>query len=154
MKKFLLAAVVVIGLGVYSFVFHRGSDTPVVAPKTTAKTSSGSSSSTSTSSSSSGSTATTAAYKDGTYTGSEANAFYGTIQVQATISGGKLTDVQFLQYPNDRPNSVSVNQQAMPLLKQEAIAAQSAQVDAVTGATDTSQAFVQSLGSALSQAKA
>lgn len=92
-------------------------------------------------------------YKDGTYTGSVADAFYGNIQVQATIQNGKITDVQFLQYPNDRGTSIEINTQAMPYLKQEAIAAQSANVDIVSGATQSSLAFQQSLGSALSQAK-
>lgn len=95
-----------------------------------------------------------AQYKDGTYTGDVADAYYGNIQVQVTVSGGKITDVQFLQYPNDRGTSIQINSQAMPYLKQEAIQAQSAQVDGVSGATDTSQAFIQSLGSALNQAKA
>ncbi len=94
----------------------------------------------------------TGKYKNGTYTGSVADAFYGNIQVQVTISGGNITDVQFLQYPSDRSTSIYINSQAMPLLKQEAIAAQSAQVSGVSGATATSQAFIQSLGSALQQA--
>jgi uncharacterized protein with FMN-binding domain len=96
--------------------------------------------------------ARTGKYKDGTYTGSVADAFYGNVQVQAVVSGGKITDVIFLQYPNDRRTSIEINSQAMPLLKQEAIAVQSAQVDGVSGATATSGAFIQSLGSALSQA--
>lgn len=92
-------------------------------------------------------------YKDGTYTGSAADAFYGNIQVQAVITGGKITDVVFLQYPNDRGTSIEINSQAMPYLKQEAIAAQNANVDIISGATDSSMAFRQSLGSALAQAK-
>jgi uncharacterized protein with FMN-binding domain len=92
-------------------------------------------------------------YKDGLYVGDVADAFYGNIQVQAIIQNGKITDVQFLQYPNDRGESIMINTQAMPYLKQEAIAAQSAQVDIVSGATDSSQAFIQSLGSALAKAK-
>ena len=92
-------------------------------------------------------------YRDGTYKGSVADAFYGTIQVQAVIKGGRITDVKFLQYPNDQPNSVAINQQAMPYLRQEAIKAQDSQVDGVSGATDTSQAFVQSLSVALRQAR-
>lgn len=91
-------------------------------------------------------------YKDGTYTGIVADAFYGNVQVQVTISGGKITDVQFLQYPNDRQTSIEINSQAMPYLKQEAITAQSANVQGVSGATATSGAFVQSLDSALQQA--
>ncbi len=92
-------------------------------------------------------------YQDGSYTGSVADAYYGLVQVQAVVSGGKLTDVRFLQYPSDRSTSRYINGQAMPLLIQEAIQVQSAQVDGVSGASDTSAAFMQSLGSALAQAK-
>ena len=91
-------------------------------------------------------------YKDGTYTGSVEDAYYGNVQVQVTVAGGKLANVTFLQYPNDRSTSRGINGQAMPYLQQEALAAQSAQVDVVSGATDTSHAFQQSLESALSQA--
>jgi uncharacterized protein with FMN-binding domain len=92
-------------------------------------------------------------YKDGTFTGNPADAFYGNIQVQAIISGGKITDIQFLQYPNDRSRSIAINTISMPILKQEAIQAQNANVNVVSGATDSSNAFVQSLSSALAQAK-
>jgi len=91
-------------------------------------------------------------YKNGTYTGSVADAFYGNIQVQAVISGGKITDVIFLQFPNDNRTSQYVNSQADPMLKQEAIQVQSAQVDTISGASASSQAFRQSLADALSQA--
>ncbi len=93
-------------------------------------------------------------YTDGTYTGGQADAYYGTVQVEAVVQGGKLTDVKFLQYPNTHSTSVFINEQAMPYLTQEAIAAQSANVNIVSGATFTSQAFQQSLASALAQAKA
>ncbi len=92
-------------------------------------------------------------FADGTYTGSPADAYYGTIQVEAIIQNGALADVQFLQYPSDRSTSRYINGQAMPYLRQEAIDAQSANVDIVSGATDSSQAFQQSLASALAQAK-
>lgn len=105
-------------------------------------------------STSSGSTPNTSGqYKDGTYTGKSSDAYYGYVQVQATISGGKLTSVDFLDYPQDRRNSVEINDYAMPQLKQQAIQAQSAQVDGVSGATDTTQAFIESLSDALSQAR-
>jgi len=93
------------------------------------------------------------AYRDGSYTGPVTDAFYGNVQVQAVVSGGKLTDVKFLQYPNDRSTSRMINSQAMPLLTQEAIQAQNANVNGVSGASATSGAFVQSLQSALAQAK-
>lgn len=92
------------------------------------------------------------AYKDGTYTGGVADAYYGNVQVQATVSGGKITTVKFLQYPNTHSTSVYINQQAMPYLQQEAIQAQSANVQIISGATFTSQAFQQSLQNALAQA--
>ena len=91
-------------------------------------------------------------YKNGTYTGSVADAYYGNVQVQVTITSGKIATVTFLQYPNDRSTSVRINTQAMPYLQQEAIQAQSAQVNGVSGASDTSQAFKESLSAALSQA--
>ena len=92
-------------------------------------------------------------YKNGTYTGSVQDAFYGNIQVQAIISNGKITAVNFLQYPNDNRTSQYVNGIADPMLVQEAIQAQSAQVDIVSGASASSQAFQASLADALSQAK-
>lgn len=95
----------------------------------------------------------TVAYVDGSYTGSAADAYYGTVQVKTIIRSGIIADVQFLQHPSDRSTSVYINNQAMPLLTQEAIQAQSAQVSGVSGATFTSQAFQQSLASALAQAK-
>lgn len=94
------------------------------------------------------------AYKDGQYTGPAADAYYGNIQVRVTIAGGKISNVEFLQYPHDRMTSMHINSQAMPYLKQEAIQAQSSSVDGVSGATDTSQAFIQSLSSALKDAQA
>ena len=92
-------------------------------------------------------------YKDGSYTGIAADAYYGFIQVKAVISGGKITDVIFLQYPNDRNTSREINAQAMPWLKQEAIAIQGSNVDTISGASESSKAFRQSMASALSQAK-
>lgn len=94
----------------------------------------------------------TGSYKDGSYTGSVADAYYGNVQVQAMVSGGKITDVRFLQYPNTHSTSVYINQQAMPYLQQEAIKTQKSNVNIISGATYTSQAFIQSLASALSQA--
>lgn len=91
-------------------------------------------------------------YKNGVYDGSTENAYYGNVQVRVTISGGKLSDVTFLQYPNDNNTSRRINIQAMPMLKSEALQAQSAQVDGVSGASYTSQAFGSSLNAALQKA--
>ncbi len=93
------------------------------------------------------------AYQDGTYTGHMADAQWGYVQVQVNVSQGHIAQVQFLKYPSDRSRSVRINQYADPVLVQEAMQAQSAHVDIVTGATDSSEAFIQSLSDALSQAQ-
>lgn len=96
----------------------------------------------------------TGQYTDGTYVGSVADAYYGNIQVEAIISAGRLANVKILQYPNDQGTSIEINRQALPMLISEAISAQSARVDGISGASETSPAFVESLSSALAQAKA
>ena len=108
---------------------------------------------TDTSTSTATTTVASALYKDGQYDGRIADAYYGNVQVRAIIQGGKLTDVQFLSYPNDRNQSIEINSYALPILKSEAIKVQSAQVNIVSGATNTSNALINSLSSALSQAK-
>lgn len=92
-------------------------------------------------------------FRDGQYTGSVADAYYGNVQVRVTTQNGAITNVVFLQYPNDRDTSRYINGLAMPYLIQEAIQSQNAQVDIISGATDTSGAFRESLASALAQAR-
>ncbi|MBP7005992.1 FMN-binding protein [Patescibacteria group bacterium] len=92
-------------------------------------------------------------YRDGTYTGDSVDVYYGNVQVAAVVRGGKITSVKFLEHPQDRPRSIAISNYAMPLLITEAIQAQRANVDTVSGATATSGGFVQSLFSALAQAK-
>jgi len=92
------------------------------------------------------------AFKNGSYTGSVEDVYYGNVQVKATVTGGKLSNVVFLQYPNDRNTSIRIANMAMPILKSEAIKAQSASVNIVSGATQTSGGFQKSLASALVQA--
>ncbi len=94
------------------------------------------------------------AFKDGTYTGTVADAQWGYVQVKAVISQGRIATVQFLQFPSDRSRSQRINAYADPVLINEAIQAQSAQVDIITGATDSSEAFIQSLSDALTRAQA
>ena len=94
-----------------------------------------------------------AAYKNGTYTGPQVDAYYGLVQVQVIIQNGKIANVQFLDYPHDLRTSQEINSQVMPWLTQEAIQAQSANVDIISGATLTSEAFASSLQSALRSAK-
>lgn len=92
-------------------------------------------------------------YRDGSYSGPVTDAYYGNMQVQAVIQSGKLADVQILEFPNDRRTSIRINNIALPYLVSEAIQAQSANIDAISGATLSSEAFAQSLQSALTAAK-
>ena len=91
---------------------------------------------------------------DGAYTGPSVNAYYGEVQVQAIVQGGRLTAIKVLRYPSDRRTSLFINRQALPRLRDEVIRAQSAHVDIVSGATLTSRAFIKSLDAALKQANA
>lgn len=91
---------------------------------------------------------------DGTYTGSSANTRFGPVQVQISVSGGQITDVQVPEYPSGNPRDRQINQRALPVLVAETTAAQSSDIDMVSGATYTSQGYLQSLQSAIDQARA
>ncbi len=129
------------------------STTAAGSTTSTATTSAGTASGSTSTTTAASTTAANALYKDGQYDGNAADAYYGLVQVRAIIQGGKLTDVVFLSYPNDRSESIKINTYATPILKAEAIKAQSAKVNMVTGATNTSRAFINSLTNALSQAQ-
>jgi uncharacterized protein with FMN-binding domain len=92
--------------------------------------------------------------KDGEYTSSVGDAFFGPLQIKIIVAQGKIDDVEFLKHPDDRPTSIQINEEAMPILKQEAITAQSAEIDNVTGATQTADAFKLLMKEVLQQAKA
>jgi uncharacterized protein with FMN-binding domain len=98
-----------------------------------------------------GGTASIRSSYSGQVTGSAVDTPYGTVQVQVTIQNGVITDVQALQLPRGGGHTGQVSSYAGPVLRSEALAAQSAQIDSISGATYTSQGYVQSLQSALSQ---
>jgi hypothetical protein len=79
---------------------------------------------------------------------------YGPMQVQATLTGGKLTKVTVLQHTDLGTESQQIDATAIPELTREALAAQSARIDAVSGASYTSSGYIQSLQSALDKARA
>lgn len=85
-------------------------------------------------------------------TGASANYYYGTMSVSVTVSGSQLTNVTIAAL-NDGGNSLSqsIDQSAIPQLEQQALAAQGANIQGVSGASYTSAGFTQSLQSALSQ---
>lgn len=91
-------------------------------------------------------------YKDGTYTGITEDNPYGQVQVAVVISGGKITNVNFLRMPGPDGHSREVTAFAQPLLEQETLNKQSAHIDFVSGATQTSESYERSLQAALDQA--
>jgi uncharacterized protein with FMN-binding domain len=99
-----------------------------------------------------GSPAPTSSGGTQTYQGPVVNQPYGGVQASITIAGKKISNVA-ISAPQDNPRSAAINQQAVPLLQSETLQAQSAQVNTVSGATFTSQAYAQSLQAALDQAR-
>lgn len=91
-------------------------------------------------------------YADGTWVGDTAEEPWGTFQVAAVIQDGQLVDVRY-SGPGDRHSS-RINREAVPILTEEAVAAQSADIDLLGGATWTSESYTASLQAALDAAKA
>lgn len=87
-----------------------------------------------------------------TVKGSVAQTRWGPVQVQLTISGDRITKASVLQYPNGNGRDAEINGYALPILTKETVAAQSAEIDMVSGATVSSDGYLESLQSALDQA--
>jgi uncharacterized protein with FMN-binding domain len=87
-----------------------------------------------------------------TYAGDAVSTRFGNVQVQITVAGGRITTAEVLQVPwNDRRDQ-EINSSAVPVLNDEVVSAQSATIDMVSGATFTSEGYIQSLQSAIDQA--
>ncbi|MBO8191228.1 FMN-binding protein [Streptomyces oryzae] len=123
-----------------SFKPHHSDSPAATAPSATGGTGSPSAS------------ASTGGSRTGSYTGSVINTRYGPVQVEATLKGGRLTAVKVLRVPSENSRDQEIARDAVPRLTQEALHAQSAQIDAVSGATYTSDGYVRSLQSALDRA--
>ncbi|WP_306190203.1 FMN-binding protein [Streptomyces sp. MK5] len=87
-----------------------------------------------------------------TVTGETVQTRWGPVQVRITLKNGRITDVTAVSYPTDNPRDQEINSYALPQLRREALAAQSADIDSVSGATYTSGGYRQSLQSALDSA--
>jgi uncharacterized protein with FMN-binding domain len=86
-----------------------------------------------------------------TYQGPSVGMQWGPIQVTVKVKGTKIVDIS-ATYPTERPRSQFINSQAIPMLKQEVLQLQSAQIDLIGGATMTSEAYAMSLQAALTKA--
>jgi uncharacterized protein with FMN-binding domain len=128
----------------------------VTAPKqqstgSSSGASSGSSSAASPSASATGGTSKSTGVR--TITGGAVDTRWGPVQVKVTFNGSKITAIDVVQQPDGNPRDQEINSQAIPILTQEALAAQSANIDAVSGASYTSEGYIGSLQSALDAAK-
>lgn len=93
-----------------------------------------------------------AAAASGTFTGDAADTRYGPVQVQITVQDGTITAATALQYPYNDHRDQEINDYAIPVLNQETVDGQSANISMVSGATYTSEGYLQSLQSAIDQA--
>ena len=113
--------------------------------------SSGSSASTTTSKASATITSGSGNTVTGTATGESVFVRWGNVQLKVTASNGKITSIDAVQLPNGDNRSYMISQQVEPMLRQQALAAQSAKINGVSGATFTTTGYKQSLQSALDQ---
>lgn len=95
-----------------------------------------------------------AGLKDGTFTGTAMPTRFGPVQVRIVVSGGRVTSSQAIRYPNTDRKDQQINSRAVPVYNAAAVAAQSADIDSISGATVTWQGYTGSLQSALDQARA
>jgi uncharacterized protein with FMN-binding domain len=72
--------------------------------------------------------------------------------VEVTVAGDTITEVSVLQQPNGNPKDVEINDEALPILVRDTLDAQSADIDMVSGATVTSEGYLESLQAALDEA--
>jgi uncharacterized protein with FMN-binding domain len=129
--------------GVLAFHPHAATQTATASTASTTRTATA----TATPSGSSGSGSPSGA--SGTATGDAVDTQYGSAQVRVTVKNGKITNIEALQLQGNDPRSLQISSSAEPILKQEALTKQSADIDAVSGATYTSGSYDQSLQSAL-----
>ena len=86
------------------------------------------------------------------FTGGTADTRWGPVQVQITVQGGKITQSRAVQYPQNNDRDAMINNYALPILDQETVQKQTASIDTISGATVTSDGYLQSLQSAIDQA--
>ena len=144
MRRILLALMTTVAAVVLLFGYRTSTPHPVVAatPAVAAGGPVGSS----------GTTPSAPAASTRTVAGQAAQTRWGPVQVRITVAGGRVTAVDLLQVPAGNRRDVEINDAAVPVLTRETLRAQSARIDAVSGATVTSDGYITSLQSALDQA--
>ena len=145
MRRIVIWLASTITIVVLLFGYHTSTN-----KSTSAATVPSASASTTTSSSQGGSSGNSSNIK--TYSGSVAQTRWGPVQIKITVQDGKLTKVTVLQQPNGNRRDQEINDQALPILIDETVSAQSAKIDMVSGATVTSEGYLQSLQAAIDEA--
>ncbi len=151
MRRIAIAIMGTISGLVLLFSYHTSRNEGSVAVATSASAVAGSTGS-SGSSGSAGAAPAPQAAQGATYTGDSVMTRWGAVQVAITVADGKITAVQAVEYPQNNARDRQINAYALPVLAQEVTQAQSAQIDVVSGATVTSDGYIQSPQSALDQA--
>jgi len=154
MRKIVIAVMATISGLVALFSYHTSTESvAATAPQDTGSGTTQANPSTSTAAPSATPTASASTSGgNGTYTGDAVETRWGTVQVEITVKNGKLTSADAVQVPNGNPRDQQINAYAVPRLNSEAVAAQSASIDAVSGATVTSDGYLESLQSAIDSA--
>lgn len=151
MKKIILAAMTTISGLVLLFSYHTS--TQSVATTTPGTDTGATQADPDTSAAAPASSATgSASGGDGTFTGDAVQTRYGAVQVEITVANGAITGAEAIRYPNSDRHDQQINAYALPILNAEVVTAQSASIDAVSGATVTSNGYVESLQSAIDAA--
>jgi uncharacterized protein with FMN-binding domain len=157
MRRIVTAILSTITALVLLLSYHTSTDSTTVAGSPIAQlgAASGSTSQSRSSSNSSGSSTSrhsSPAPSSAAYTGGVADTQWGPVQVQITVRGGKVTASRAVQYPQNNDRDFMINSYALPILDQEVVQQQTAAIDTVSGATVTSDGYLQSLQSAIDQA--
>ena len=152
MKRIVLWAMSTLTVVTLLFGYHAGSSTGSSSVASSSVAASADPSSTASASGSTSSSQTSGASASTTVTGTAADTRWGPLQVQITVADGTITDVSVVEYPSSNPKDQQINAQALPVLVQETLDAQSAGIDMVSGATVTSEGYLASLQSALDKA--
>ena len=152
MRRIAIAIMGTISGLVLLFSYHTSRNEGSVAVATSAPEVAGSSGSSGSAGAAPAPQAAQGATAAGTYTGDSVMTRWGAVQVEITVADGKITAVQAVEYPQNNARDRQINAYALPVLAQEVTQAQSAQIDVVSGATVTSDGYIQSLQSALDSA--
>jgi len=151
MKKIILAAMTTISGLVMLFSYHTSTQSVATTTPDTDTGATQADPDTSAVAPSSSATASTSS-SGGTFTGNAVQTRYGAVQVEITVANGTITSAEAIQYPNSDRHDQQINAYAVPILNAEVVKAQSASIDAVSGATVTSNGYLESLQSAIDAA--